>query len=46
MQLEIMHFLPSDMRSVVLHFYKNCNIDSLVVGYGDEGATIDMMPED
>ena len=46
MQLEIMHYLPSEMRSVVLHFYKKCNIDSLVVGYGDEGATIDMMPED
>ena len=31
MQLEIMHYLPSEMRSVVLHFYKKCNIDSLVV---------------
>jgi len=46
MQLEIMHFLPSDMRSVVLHFYKKCNRNCLVAGYGDEGAAIDMMPED
>ena len=46
MQLEIMHYLPSEMRSVVLHFYRKCNLGSLVVGYGDEGAAIDMMPED
>ena len=46
MQLEIMHYLPSEMRSVVLHFYKKCNIDSLVVGYGDEGVAKDMMPEE
>ena len=46
MQLEIMHYLSSEMRSVVLHFYKKCNIDSLVVGYGDEGVAKDMMPEE
>ena len=46
MQLEILHYLPSDMKSVVIHFYKRCNRNSFVAGYGDEGAAIDMMPED
>lgn len=46
MQLEIMHYLPSEMRSVVLHFYRKCNLGSLVVGYGDEGVAKDMMLED
>lgn len=34
------------MRSVVLHFYRKCNLGSLVVGYGDEGVAKDMMLED
>ena len=46
MQLEIMHYLPSEMRSVVLHFYRKSNLGSLVVGYGDEGVAKDMMPEE
>ena len=45
-QLEILHYLPSDMKSVVIQFYKRCNRISFVAGYGDEGAAIDMMPED
>ena len=45
-QLEIMHYLPSEMKRVVIEFYKKCNRDSFVAGYGDEGAAIDMMPED
>ena len=46
MQLEIIRYLPSEMKSVVIQFYKKCNRDSFVAGYGDEGAAIDMMPED
>ena len=43
MQLEILHYLPSEMKRVVIEFYKRCNRDSFVAGYGDEGAAIDMM---
>ena len=46
MQLEIMHYLPSDMRSVVVGLYRRYNRNSFVAGYGDEGAAIDMIPED
>ncbi len=45
-QLEIMHYLPSEMKRVVIEFYRRCNRDSFVDGYGDEGAAIDMMPTD
>ena len=45
-QLEIMHYLPSEMKRVVIEFYRRCNRDSFVAGYGDEGAAIDMMPTD
>lgn len=46
MQLEIMHYLPSDMKRVVLQFCRRYIMDSIfVVGYGDEGAAKDMMPE-
>jgi ADP-ribosylglycohydrolase len=44
MQLEILHYLPSDMKSVVIQFYKRCNRNSFVAGYGDEGVAKDMMP--
>ena len=43
MQLEILHYLPSEMKRVVIEFDKRCNRDSFVAGYGDEGAAIDMM---
>ena len=47
MQLEIMHYLPSDMNRVVLQFCRRYIMDSvLVAGYGDEGAAIDLMQED
>ena len=47
MQLEIMHYLPSDMNRVVLQFCRRYIMDSiLVAGYGDEGVAIDMIPED
>lgn len=47
MQLEIMNYLPSDMKRIVLQFCRRYIKDSfLVAGYGDEGAAIDMMPED
>ena len=46
MQLEIMHYLPPEIKSVVIQFYKKCKKNSFVAGYGDEGAAIDMMPED
>ena len=46
MQLEIMHYLPSDMKRVVLQFCRRYIMDSiLVAGYGDEGAAIDMISE-
>ena len=43
-QLEILHYLPSEMKRVVIEFYKRCNRDSFVAGYGDEGAAIDTVP--
>ena len=47
MQLEIMHYLPSDMNRVVPQFCRRYIMDSiLVAGYGDEGVAIDMIPED
>ena len=46
MQLEIMHYLPSDMKRVVLQFCRRYIMDSvLVAGYGDEGVAKDMMPD-
>ena len=45
-QLEIMHSLPPEMKRVVIEFYRRCNRDSFVSGYGDEGAAIEMMPTD
>ena len=47
MQLEIMHYLPSDMKRIVIQFCRRYIMDSiLVAGYGDEGAAIDMILED
>lgn len=47
MQLEIMHYLPSDMKRIVIQFCRRYIMDSiLVAGYGDEGVAIDMIPED
>ena len=46
MQLETMRYLPSDMKRVVLRFYRRYIGGSLIAGYGDEGAAKDMMPDD
>ncbi len=47
MQLEIMRYLPSDMKKVVIQFCRRYIMDSiLIAGYGDEGAAIDLMSED
>ena len=46
-QLEIMHYLPSDMKKVVLQFCRRYIMDSiLIAGYGDEGAAIDLMSKE
>ena len=42
-QIEAMSFLPHDMRSVVLHFYKRFVKHSVLHGFGDEGAAEDLM---
>ena len=46
MQLQAMKYLPADMKRVVLQFYRRYIRDSFIAGYGDEGAAIDLMPED
>ena len=46
MHLEIMNYLPSEMKRVLIEFYRRCNRDSFVSGYGDEGAAIDLMSTD
>ena len=46
MQLQVMRYLPTDMKRVVLQFYWRYIRDSFIAGYGDEGAAIDIVPED
>ena len=46
MQLQALGYLPKDMKRVVLQFYRQNIRDSFIAGYGDEGAAIDLMPED
>ena len=46
MQIQAMNYLPSDMKRVVLQFYKRYIKDSFIAGYGDEGTAIDLLPED
>jgi ADP-ribosylglycohydrolase len=46
MQIQAMEYLPTDMRRVVLQFYRRYIKDSFLAGYGDEGAAIDLIPED
>jgi ADP-ribosylglycohydrolase len=45
MQLQVMNYLPTDMKRVVLHFYRRYIRNSIIAGYGDESAAIDLMPE-
>ncbi len=46
MQLQAMRYLPTDMRRVVLRFYRQYIKDSLIIGYGDEGVSTDIIAED
>ena len=45
MQLKVMNYLPSDMKRVALQFYRRYIKDSFLAGYGDEGAAIDLIPD-
>lgn len=46
MQLQTMKYLPTDMKRVILQFYRRYIRDSFIAGYGDEGAAIDLLTED
>ena len=46
MQIQAMNYLPSDMKRVALQFYRRYIKDSFLAGYGDEGAAIDLLPEE
>ena len=46
MQLQTMKYLPTDMKRVILQFYRRYIRDSFIAGYVDEGATIDLLTED
>ena len=46
MQLKALNYLPNDMKSVVLRFYHRFVRNSILQGYGDEGAARDLMLEE
>lgn len=46
MVLDFVRKLPNDMMSVVLRFYKRFVKESILHGYGDEGAAKDLMLEE
>ena len=46
MQLKALEYLPNDMKSVVLRFYDRFVKNSILRGYGDEGAARDLMLEE
>ena len=46
MQLKALNYLPNDMKSVVLRFYHRFVRNSILHGYGDEGAARDLMLEE
>ena len=46
MQLNALNYLPNDMKSVVLRFYHRFVRNSILHGYGDEGAARDLMLEE
>ena len=46
MQLKALEYLPNDMKSVVLRFYDRFVRNSILRGYGDEGAARDLMLEE
>lgn len=45
MQIEVLQYLPHEMRSVILHFYNRYVRNSVIHGYGDEGAALDMLDD-
>ena len=46
MQMKALKYLPNDMKSVVLRFYNRYVKNSILHGYGDEGAARDLMLEE
>ena len=46
MQMKALDYLPDDMKSVVLRFYDRFVKNSILRGYGDEGAARDLMLEE
>jgi ADP-ribosylglycohydrolase len=46
MQIQAMNYLPSDMKRVVLRFYRRYIDGGFLAGYGDEGAAIDLLTKD
>lgn len=46
LMLEVLDFLPEDMKHVVLRFYSRYIKNSILHGYGDEGAARDLMLEE
>lgn len=46
MQIQVMNYLPSDMKRVVLRFYRRYVDGGFFAGYGDEGAAINLLTED
>lgn len=45
MQIEALHYLPSDMKRVVIQFYKQYIGSEIVAGYGDEEAAIALIED-
>lgn len=46
MQLRALEYLPNDMKGVVLRFYDRFVKDSILRGYGDEGAARELILEE
>lgn len=46
MMLEALEYLPEDMISVVVRFYNRYVPDTILRGYGDEGAAEDLLKEE
>lgn len=46
MQMKALEYLPNDMKSVVLRFYDRFVRNSILSGYGDEGAARDLILEE
>lgn len=46
MMMDALDYLPNEMKTVVLRFYSRFVRDSILRGYGDEGAARDLMLEE